>query len=202
MLFGALALAAALPPLALSRRWTVMVGSLGLMFIGLSLAEAALAGPVVGVARFIVGLSVMGALIAPRTAFPGSLTSAALSPVQPEPEDHSRSSGGAFDEVFRFFLMLLAIVAAFALSQVAPVLGSSVDSSIASFFAYWMGILGLFLVVYSQRLLRLGVGLMILLSAANLLYADLGNPGVATLLAGAVPYLCIALAVTRGELTA
>lgn len=204
MLFGALALAAALPCLALAREWPVIVSALALLFLGCSLSEAAFAGPVVGVARLIAGESVVAALLLAKLSAREGSQEARADRLDLRDADEGRlSRHNSSEEVFQFMLVVLALVAAFAMSQVAPLgMESATGAGAISFFVYWMAMSGLLVLLHSHTPLRVGAGIVLLLSAGNLLYAALGSPGIATLMAGAVLYLAVGLAVSRAEVRA
>jgi len=203
LLLGALPLAAALPSVALSRDWRIIVASLGLFFIGCSFVEAAFAGPVVGAARCLAGESVVVALLMAKLARRGRprLASSPLTVSRASAKEDGKAVRAPFDDVFQFFLLVLSLVAAFAMSQVIPLgWGTSSESALASFFVYWMATAGLLVVMYSRDPLRVSTGLIVLLSAGNLLHSALAGPSLATLLASGAVCLIVAAAVGRLEL--
>jgi hypothetical protein len=141
--------------LSVSLDWQVALGSLWAVYLLVSLWLAIVVTPEVALAKAITGTTVC-LLLWPSLR-------ALLTGTGEARRVLNLSGAGSTDEPFLLFGALLAAAGAIALSQAFPL----VDG--ANNFAWlWLALLGLLLVVLSRDIVRVGLGLLLLANAVDL----------------------------------
>jgi hypothetical protein len=145
--------------LSISVDWRVALGSLWAVHALIGLWLALVVTPEVAMAKIITGTTIC-ALLWPslRALFAGS-------------QEARRNARRALDlsgpqntdEPFMLFGALLAAAAAIALSQAFPLVEGA-----NNFAWYWLTLLGLLLAVLSRDVVRVGLGLLLLVNAVDL----------------------------------
>jgi hypothetical protein len=145
--------------LSVSLDWQVALGSLWAVYLLVSLWLAVVVTPEVALAKAITGTTVCLLLWPSLRAL---LTGTGEARRQAR-RVLNLSGAGSTDEPFLLFGALLAAAGAIALSQAFPL----VDG--ANNFAWlWLALLGLLLVVLSRDIVRVGLGLLLLVNAVDL----------------------------------
>ncbi|HEX2035964.1 MAG TPA: hypothetical protein VHS99_17425 [Chloroflexota bacterium] len=145
--------------LSISLDWRVALASLWAVHLLVSMWLAVVVTPEVALAKAITGSTVC-LLLWPslRALFVGSGVGR-----RQTRRVMALSGSGSTDEPFMLFGALLAAAAAIALAQAFPL----VDG--ANNFAWlWLALLGLLLVVLSRDIVRVGLGLLLLVNAVDL----------------------------------
>lgn len=172
--------------LSISVDWRVALGSLWGVHLLVSAWLSVVATPEVALAKAITGTTVC-ALLWPslRSLFAGSY----------ESRRQARRVLGvtgprSTDEPFMLFGALLAAAAAIALSQAYPLAEGA-----SNFAWYWLALLGLLLVVLSRDIVRVGLGLLLLVNAVDLVDTMVArNQGVLAIGARSIVAIALALA--------
>ena len=145
--------------LSISVDWRVALASLWLVHVLVSLWLFQVLTPEVALAKAITGTTVCAILLPSlRALFAGSY----------EARRRARrvldvSGARSTDEPFMLFGALLAAAAAIALSQAFPLVEGA-----SNFAWYWLALLGLLLIVLSRDVVRVGLGLLLLVNAVDL----------------------------------
>ncbi len=172
--------------LSVSVEWHVALACLWLVYGIASTWLAVVATPELAGAKLVTGSTVC-VLLAPSLR--------ALS------AERARSTGRvrrlvdtagstAVDEPFMLVGAILVAAASIALSQAFPIVGSATN-----FAWYWLGLLGLLLIMLSRDLVRVGIGLLLLLNAVDLLDTlAASHQGVGAIGARSVVTIVLALA--------
>lgn len=145
--------------LSVSVSWRVALTSLWGVYLLVSVWLSLMVTPEVALAKAITGTTVC-ALLQPnlRALFGGSHE--ALRQTQ---RVLDASGTRRLDEPFMLLGALLAAAAAIALSQAFPLVEGA-----NNFAWYWLALLGLLLVVLSRDIVRVGLGLLLLVNAVDL----------------------------------
>jgi hypothetical protein len=174
--------------LSVSVDWRLALGCLWGVHLLVSLWLSAVATPEVALAKAITGTTVC-ALLWPsmRALFAGDF----------EARRHARrvldvTGPRSTDEPFMLFGALLAAAAAIALSQAFPLVEGA-----SNFAWYWLALLGLVLVVLSRDVVRVGLGLLLLVNAVDLVDTMVArNQGLFAIGARSVIAIGLALALS------
>jgi len=145
--------------LSISVNWRVALASLWLVHVLVAVWLWSVATPEVALAKAITG-STVTLLLWPnlRTLYSG--TAEASRQTRRLLDVHGPR---ATDEPFMLLGALLAAAAAIALSQAFPLVEGA-----SNFAWYWLALLGLLLVVLSRDIVRVGLGLLLLVNAVDL----------------------------------
>jgi hypothetical protein len=152
-----LVLAASL--LSISISWRVALASLWCVYLLLAAWLWIVATPEVALAKAITGSTVCALL------WPSLRSLFAVSSVSRQHVRRVLDIAGprSTDEPFMLLGALLAAVAAIALSQSFPLVEDA-----SNFAWYWLALLGLLLIVLSKDVFRIGLGLLLLVNAVDL----------------------------------
>lgn len=144
--------------LSVSVDWRVALGSLWSVHLLVSLWLAELVTPEVALAKAITGTTVCAVLWPSLRALYSGNREARRQARRVLDVHGPRST----DETFMLFGALLAAAAALALSQAFPLVEGA-----NNFAWYWLALLGLVLVVLSRDIVRVGLGLLLLVNAVD-----------------------------------
>ncbi len=145
--------------LSISLEWRLALGSLWAVHLLVGAWLALVATPELALAKAITGTTVCALLWPSLRALFGSGYEARQRARQVLHFSGPRTT----EETFMLFGALLAAAAAVALSQAYPLVEGA-----SNFAWYWLGLLGLLLVVLSRDVVRVGLGLLLLVNAVDL----------------------------------
>ena len=145
--------------LSVSLDWRVALGSLWAVHLLISLWLAIVVTPEVALAKAITGTTVC-ALLWPSLRALFAESSHEARRLAQRVLDLAGTRGA--DEPFILFGALLAAAAAIALAQAFPLVEGA-----NNFAWYWLALLGLLLVVLSRDIVRVGLGLLLLANAVD-----------------------------------
>jgi hypothetical protein len=172
--------------LSVSVEWHVAVVCLWLVYAVAGTWLLVVATPELAIAKYITGTTVC-ALLMPGLRALGSGRAARGGRVR-RLADAAGSTGA--DEPFMLVGAMLVAAAAVALSSAFPIVEGA-----SNFAWYWLGLLGVLLVMLSRDLVRTGIGLLLLLNAVDLLDTMVArNQGVGAIGARSVVTIMLALA--------
>jgi hypothetical protein len=148
--------------LSVSLDWRVALASLWAVHILVSLWLATVVTPEVALAKAITGTTVCLLLWPSLRALLTGMTGSGEARRQAR-RVLNLSGAGSTDEPFLLFGAILAAAGAIALSQAFPLVEG------ANNFAWlWLALLGLLMVVLSRDIVRVGLGLLLLVNAVDL----------------------------------
>jgi hypothetical protein len=174
--------------LSVSVDWRLALASLWLVHILVAAWLWTVATPEVALAKAITGTTV-AALLFPSLRTLNARTDQAQRQTRRLLDVHGPSST---DEPFMLLGALLAAAAAIAVSQAFPLVEGA-----NNFAWYWLALLGLLLMVLSRDILRVGLGLLLLVNAVDLVDTMVArNQGLFAI--GARSTVAIALALSLG----
>ncbi|HEV2125736.1 MAG TPA: hypothetical protein VGW38_23525 [Chloroflexota bacterium] len=172
--------------LSISVSWRVAIASLWLVYLLVAIWLWIVATPEVALAKAITGTTIC-ALLWPslRSLFGGPSASN-----QRAKRVLDIAGPRSTDEPFMLLGALLAAVSAIALSQAFPLVEGA-----SNFAWYWLALLGLLLIVLSKDIVRVGLGLLLLVNAVDLVDTMVArNQGLFAIGARSTVAICLALA--------
>lgn len=174
--------------LSVSVEWHVAVTCLWLVYAVAGTWLLVVATPELAIAKYITGTTVC-ALLTPGLRAQRSATRAVRGGRLRRLAETATGSTGA-DEPFMLVGAVLGASAAVALSSAFPIVEGA-----SNFAWYWLGLLGILLVMLARDLVRAGIGLLLLLNAVDLLDTMVArNQGVGAIGARSVVTIMLALA--------
>ena len=172
--------------LSVSVEWHIAVACLWLVYIVAGTWLLVVATPELAIAKFVTGTTVCALLLPGVRSL--SAGNARQSGRVRRLVDAAGSTGA--DEPFMLVGAVLVAAAAVALSYAFPIVEGA-----SNFAWYWLGLLGVLLVMLARDLVRTGIGLMLLLNAVDLLDTMVArNQGVGAIGARSVVTIVLALA--------
>ena len=172
--------------LSVSVEWHVAATCLWLVYVVAGTWLLVVATPELALAKYITGTTVCALLLPGLRAL--STGRAARGGRVRRLMDAAGSTGA--DEPFMLVGAVLVAAAAVALSSAFPIVEGA-----SNFAWYWLGLLGILLVMLSRDLVRTGIGLLLLLNAVDLLDTMVArNQGVGAIGARSVVTIVLALA--------
>ena len=172
--------------LSVSVEWHIAVACLWLVYIVAGTWLLVVATPELAIAKFVTGTTVCALLLPGVRSL--SAGNARQSGRVRRLVDAAGSTGA--DEPFMLVGAVLVAAAAIALSYAFPIVEGA-----SNFAWYWLGLLGVLLVMLARDLVRTGIGLMLLLNAVDLLDTMVArNQGVGAIGARSVVTIVLALA--------
>lgn len=172
--------------LSVSVEWHVAVACLWLVYVIAGTWLIVVATPELAIAKYVTGTTVCALLL------PGVRALSAGNPARQGRVRRLTNAAGSTgaDEPFMLVGAVLVPAAAIALSSAFPIVEGA-----SNFAWYWLGLLGVLLVMLSRDLIRTGIGLMLLLNAVDLLDTMVArNQGVEAIGARSVVTIVLALA--------
>ena len=174
--------------LSISVSWQIALASLWLVHILVAAWLWLVATPEVALAKAITGTTVVALL------FPSMRSLFSTPPGERRQGRRGLDLHGprATDEPFMLLGALLAAAAAIAISQAFPLVEGA-----SNFAWYWLALLGLLLIVLSRDVVRVGLGLLLLVNAVDLVDTMVArNQGLIAI--GARSTVAIGLALSLG----
>lgn len=169
--------------ITLLQQWRLAGPALVLYSAALAMAHGAALGPTVGALKLVATLAAVGVLAWSSAAEP------TIAPVAWRP-----LSRAGLGQSLLLAAIAVAVLGAYRLALAWPIGGLA----ILSFAGYWLLGIGTLLLVTARAVVRLGLGLLLLLGAAELLHTCLSRtPDVAFLGGAATAQVLLALAVAR-----
>ena len=174
--------------LSISVDWRIALASLWLVHVLVAAWLWIVATPEVALAKAITGTTIVGLLYQSlRTLYTG--THEARRQTRRLIDIHGPRST---DEPFMLLGALLAAAAAIAISQAFPLVEGA-----SNFAWYWLALLGLLLMILSRDIVRVGLGLLLLVNAVDLVDTMVArNQGLFAI--GTRSTVAIALALSLG----